>query len=97
MLDFIKNKYFLLCLATAFVILSSSHFVAGDTNSDLTGIVYDISESSSGFVFKFESSSGEQMSCFFEERPTEYCAYTIEGTYSSDNTLFFVSSMKGMN
>ncbi len=94
MVRILKDKYFLLCLAVAFIILSSSLFSDGGGSSDRTvGVVYDIRETENGFVFDLYDSDGKTMKCFSRNGPEEGGVYEVGGTESDDGTMFFTNSM----
>lgn len=90
--SFVKDKYFLLCLAAAFILLCSS-FDNDMTDTKEIGIVYEITESKNGFVFCFENTDGEKMRCFSRSEPEEGSVYEISGNWSDDGTMFFTDFM----
>ena len=59
----------------------------------ITGIVTKNNTSEKGFVFDFETSQGSVIRCFCKESPLVNNIYSIEGSYSDDNSMFFVSKM----
>ncbi len=87
----LKDKYFLLCLSVAFIIVFSSFFIQ-DQDDGRIGVVSDVKESSSGYTFDFEDESSS-FRCFAKEKPVNGSVYTIKGNFSDDGTMFFVSSM----
>ena len=89
----LKDRFFLLCVVTSAVIMISSSFVSYDVSDGNIGIVHDVSSSSSGYVFIFDDSSGNSFKCFFKERPYDNSICSIEGTYSDEGSIFFVSSL----
>lgn len=97
MLRILNDKYFILCIATAFIILSSTFFVAADDPRSMIGMVSEVDESENGFVFVFDDSSGERVRCFTRDRPEKGAAYEISGDWSDDGTMVFVGSMKKLS
>ena len=89
---FLKDKYFLLCLAISFIIIVSYVSFDDESSSGRVGIVHDVSESSSGFTFYFEQDDGTTVHCFWKNEPVEGLC-SIKGSWSDDGTMFFVSSL----
>lgn len=89
----LKDRFFLLCVVTSMVIIISSSFVSHDDSDGNIGIIHDVSSSSSGYVFIFDDSHGDSVKCFSAQRPCENSVYSIEGKYSDEGSIFFVSSL----
>jgi len=75
------------------VIIISSSFVSHEESNGNIGIVHDVSSSSSGYVFFFDDFHGESVKCFSVQRPYENSICSIEGKYSEEGSIFFVSSL----
>lgn len=92
-MDILSDRYFLLCVSVAFVILAST-FVSGEvieSDDGTVGIIYEVKESAKGYVFLFQNTKGESMKCYFQKQVSEG-TYSIKGRFSDDRTIFFVSS-----
>lgn len=73
-----------------------SMFITEDdisSENEELGFVYDIDESSRGYVFNFQKTDGTSIRCFYQKEP-ENAAYSIKGDFSEDGSMFFVKSMK---
>lgn len=91
----LRDKYFLLCAAAAFILIASSFFWdSEDDGNGEAGIVRDVRESENGYVFSLEGPDGEEFRCFSKTEPEEGFAYSVEGSWSDDGTMLFVSSME---
>ena len=60
---------------------------------DQRGIAYGVSESSKGYTFDFDCSDGTKMRCFSKVEVIELGHYGISGAFSSDGSIFFVSTL----
>lgn len=87
----LKDRYFLLCVSVAFIILFSSFLLPVQEQGEV-GVVSDIRETSSGYTFDFDSESSS-LRCFSKEKPLNGAVYVIKGNLSDDGMMFFVSSM----
>ena len=88
----LKDKYFILCLVVSIVLVATSIVKDSDVNG-MIGTVSDVSESSNGFVFYFDTSEGTTQKCFCRERPDVRHVYLVDGKLSDDGTILFISSM----
>ncbi|AGI48542.1 hypothetical protein TALC_01576 [Thermoplasmatales archaeon BRNA1] len=93
---FVRDKYFLLCAAVALVIVVSSFYISEDESDSHVGIVHDVHKSENGFVFTLDDSSGESIRCFSKTPPDGCGMYEIEGSFSDDGSMLFVSKMSKM-
>jgi len=91
----INDKYFLLCISVVIIIFVTTYInIETDENDDsIIGIVYDINESSKGFTFYFQDVFGNIIKCFSYDKPLNNIVYSLRGSVSSDNNIFFVSDM----
>lgn len=62
-----------------------------EKNPEIVGAVFDVKESSKGYTFKIQDSSGKVMKCFYQKEIAKG-TYCIKGRYSEDKTIFFVSA-----
>ena len=92
MIKILKDKYFLLCAAIAFIVIISSLSIEDNDSNGRIGIVRDVSESSSGYTFYFDQTDGEIIHCYSKTQPDERLCY-LKGTWSDDGSMFFVSSL----
>lgn len=100
MSEIFNDKYFLMCISITLIIIVSGMVSVNDKTSlevsDECGFVFDIKESSKGYVFYFQDTDGSVRKCFFREKPIED-VYFIHGTYSNDKSIFFIDSMSRLN
>ena len=91
------DRYMKLCAAAAFVIIMTMLFSNPGSdnaaNDETLGIIYDVKESSKGFVFKFQNTEGVSIKCYYSKEVTGG-TYMVKGKYSEDRTIFFVSSVR---
>lgn len=95
-MEILRDKYFLLCLITCFVLVGFSFSYEEDSKNEQVnpiGVVTDVNESSKGYVFEFEDSKGNQIHCFSKTKPKIKAVCEIEGKYSGDGSIFFVSQI----
>lgn len=94
-MDIIYDKFFVLCVVSCLILVSFCYFYQEDEDSKetITGIVTKNNTSEKGFVFDLETSQGSTIHCFCKESPLVNNIYSIEGSYSDDNSMFFVSKM----
>ncbi len=89
-----SRSYILLGVSVVVILSLFVTFSEDDEESyDYTGIVYDVSSTSSGFRFFIQTGSGESFRCFSYNEPTEIGYYGIRGSFSEDGSMFFISSM----
>ena len=84
----------------AVVVLAGLFLVFSDDDMmefDHTGIVHDISASSSGYTFQIDMSDGSSMKCFSRSEPVELGYYGIIGNLSDDGSIFFVSNIVSLD
>ena len=84
----------------AVVVLAGLFLVFSDEGMmeyDHTGIVHDISSSSSGYTFQIDMSDGSSMKCFSRSEPVELGYYGIIGDLSDDGSIFFVSNIVSLD
>ncbi len=95
MLQIFRDKYCLLCLAVAGILVSVGVLDPhGEENDSEEGIVHDVTVSTSGFVFVLDSLDGEHIRCFCREEPVSGGLYRIDGAMSEDGTIYFVSVLR---
>ncbi|MDO5853143.1 MAG: hypothetical protein Q4Q62_03615 [Thermoplasmata archaeon] len=63
------------------------------TDPDYTGVVTDISETTSGGYTFYLTTHDGSFKCYWTSRPVEYGYYGVCGSFSSDGSILFVSSM----
>ncbi|MCL2333758.1 MAG: hypothetical protein FWC52_03105 [Candidatus Methanoplasma sp.] len=92
----IFDRYSLLCFSVA-LILVLTLFIGGEGQENkkesIIGIVYDIHTTQNGYTFLLEDCDGTDIKCFARIEPTGMGIYSIEGSYSDDGGMLFVSSM----
>lgn len=94
-----KDKYFLVCISISLIIIASLFVVPNENkqttmeNENICGIVYDINKSSKGYTFQFQKTDFSIIKCYYKYEP-EVSSYEINGKFSDDGSIFFVSSMK---
>lgn len=88
-----KDRYFLFCLAVGFIISISAFLMEDESSSLQIGSVSSLYESSNGFVFIFDSSEGETFKCFSKQKPDMGTVIGIDGDFSDDGGIFYVSCM----
>lgn len=95
---FLRDKYFLLCLTVAFVIVASTMLAGGgETERGTVGLAFGIESGTNGYVFDFTTVDGEQIRCFCREEPVEGGLYRLDGRYSDDRSIFFVSTLRALD
>lgn len=107
MLNFIKDKYFLMCFAISFLILSTNIISNETFESDskntldnettLVGIVLSVKTSNSGYTFDICDSFGNKIHCYCRDKPISNETYLLSGTYSDDRSIFFAQRMTSSN
>ncbi|UAL07749.1 MAG: hypothetical protein KRP56_00320 [Candidatus Methanogranum gryphiswaldense] len=99
MSEIIKDKYFLMCISISLIIMLSLFVVSNEKeqikieNENIYGIVYDINKSSNGYTFQFQKTDCLIIKCYYKYEP-DVGSYEIDGKFSDDGSIFFVSSMK---
>ena len=89
-----SDKYFLLCIIVIITLVSMMIVhPMDDTNDTMVGIVSDCSSSQNGYVFSFTDCSGESIRCFSRSMPYNESIYEINGSFSKDNSIFFVTEL----
>lgn len=90
------DKYCILCLFACILLIAFSlnYKESDDENENLIGIPAKVSNSSSGYTFSFETVNGSTMNCFSKTKPELNSICIIEGSYSKDGSMFFVSDFK---
>lgn len=92
------KKYIATGTAVVLVVLTLAIF-SGDSmgpEPDLTGIVSDVRESSSGYTFTLGTYDGE-VRCFSREMPRELSYVGVIGSMSDDGSMFFIERMIDMD
>lgn len=92
-MNIFKDRYFLFCVSVALVIMISSVVMESETPEDIIGIVYDVNETAKGYVFSIEDSEGNVMRCFSYEMPEEFSVCEVNGSFSDDENIFFISNI----
>lgn len=74
------------------VALTMSVFVGGEDRlePDYTGVVSDIKESTSGYVF-YLNTYNDRIRCYCSSCPSDLGYYGVTGSFSDDGNIFFVS------
>jgi hypothetical protein len=94
-----KDKYFLMCISVSLIIIISLFVIPDEKeqitieNENIYGIVYDINKSSNGYTFQFQKTDCLIIKCYYKYEP-DVSLYEINGKFSDDGSIFFVSSMK---
>lgn len=90
----VRDKYFLLCISAAFIMLLSSFLTESEDNgSGIVGTVGDLKESEKGFIFTLFTSSGGEQRCFSRKAVAEGMAVEVKGSLSNDGSIYFISSV----
>ncbi len=92
----IKDRYFLICISISLVIIISFFVIPDEDDQDQEfqyGFVYEIKESSKGYVFQFQDMDNQIMKCYYQYEPKEIF-YMIKGGMSDDGSIFFVDYME---
>ena len=88
-----RHRYAVAGFAVFLVALTIVQFSdTASTDPDYTGVVTSISESTSGYTFTLTTADGS-FRCYWSSCPEEYGYYGVCGSFSSDGSMFFVSSM----
>ena len=91
---FLRDKYFLLCVTVACLIIVNITILNNENQSaGQIGIVYGIHITDSGCTCYLEETSGNITYCFSRDLPTEGQLYRANGSYSDDNSIFFISTL----
>jgi len=92
-MDELKNKYLLISLICSIILIGSS-FIPLNSESDeiIIGFVSEITETNNGYVMNFIEVDGNNIHCFSKTKFELYQIYEISGSYSNDNSIFFISS-----
>lgn len=88
------NKYSIIAISTILVLGMFMTFSSEDINSDnydYSGLVSGIEKSSKGYTFDFMTND-QSIRCYYSEKPSE-TYYNINGEFSEDGEIFFISSM----
>ncbi len=89
-----RNSHGYVTIAVCIVVVAAIFVTFSDEDSfDCTGIVYDIDQTSSGFMFLLQTSSGIHQKCFSYTEPVHLGYYGLNGSFSEDGSIFFVSKM----
>jgi len=87
------DKYIMIGLSIIFIVVIFAYFSdESNIEYDYEGFVYDIRLTENGCTFKIESNDFD-VYCYCSEIPIEFGYYAIKGSYSEDNTIFFVEFM----
>ena len=87
-------KGYVLTGFSVILLISLFAFFLDETNieCDYSGIVHDIRSSSNGFTFYIDCSD-VTFKCYSKEEPADLGYYGIIGSFSDDNTIFFIERM----
>lgn len=88
------DRYSLVAIGTILVIalfLTFSPVQETTVDYDYIGEVSDINKSAKGYTFTLKTED-DTMKCFFQDKPNE-SFYKINGSFSDDGRIFFISSM----
>ncbi len=89
-----RNSHGYVTIAIGIVVVAAIFVTFSDEDSfDCTGIAYDIDQTSSGFTFFLQTSSGMHQRCFSYTEPVYLGYYGLNGSLSEDGSIFFVSKM----
>ena len=89
------DKYLIICCFSFIIVFSFAFMYNGveGSDDDIIGVVIEMRESDSGFVFDIEDCSGMQYHCFAKNQIERNGVYRLSGSFSKDNSIFFVSEM----
>lgn len=87
------DRYVVVGLSVVLVIGIFLSFSESEPESDYTGIVHDVSETKSGYMFELLVDGRDDIRCFSYIRPFELGYYGVTGSLSDDGSLFFVSNL----
>lgn len=95
-MNIFHDKFFILSVISCLILVSFCCLYEEDKESKdmITGIIIKTNESEKGFVFDIEITDGSTIHCFCKECPLLSQIYTIEGSYSDDGSIFFVSKLQ---
>ena len=88
------DRNYLLISSVVCIVLLFSYFQdpPSQVEGGYSGIVHDIRESSSGYTFQLDTSNGT-FRCFHSTCPVELGYYRVDGEFSDDGSILFVSDM----
>lgn len=93
-----SGRYTLLGLSVVAVACVFVFFSDPDNiDYDYTGIISDVSESTSGFTFHLHTAAREDIRCFSYEEPLELGYYAVSGEFSNDGNIFFTSTIRNLD
>ncbi len=86
------KRYVAAGFAVILVAVTMAVFVDGEDrlDPDHTGVVSDISESTSGYVF-YLNTYNDRFRCYCSSCPVDLGYYGVTGSFSDDGSIFFVS------
>lgn len=87
------DRYVIVGLSVVLVIGIFLAFSDSEPEPDHTGIVHDVSETRSGYVFELLIDGRSDLRCFSRDRPLEFGYYSVSGSLSNDGSMFFVSDI----
>lgn len=89
----VDRNYLLISSVVCIVLLFSYfHDPPSQVEGGYSGIVHGIRESSSGYTFQLDTSDGT-FRCFHSTCPVELGYYRVDGEFSDDGSILFVSDM----
>jgi hypothetical protein len=87
------NNYIFIGLSVLALISLFAYF-SDDANGnyDYSGIIHDVRQSTSGYIFYIDTGD-DDIRCFYDEKPVELGHYSIRGSFSQDEKIFFLSDL----
>lgn len=97
MKNILKDKYFLICVSSVLLLVLAWSAINTDNDENTErisiGIVFNVRETDSGFVFSIEMSDGTIQRCYYSTEPEEFGLYSVKGDFSDDGKMFFIKEM----
>lgn len=89
----IPRKYATIGLAVILMVMMFAFYSDSDNlDPEYTGIVSDIREGSNGFTFQLNTVD-DSFRCYSSSCPEHLGYYGVIGSFSDDDTIFFVSTL----
>lgn len=89
----IPRKYATIGLAVILMVMMFAFYSDSDNlDPEYTGIVSDIKKGSNGFTFRLNTVD-ESFRCYSSSCPEHLGYYGVIGSFSDDDTIFFVSTL----
>lgn len=92
-----SSKRYVYAVIAVIAIVSMMVLFSDESGSmDCSGIVSDVKKTTNGCTFELITSNGS-IKCYSAMIPSELGYYGIRGSFSSDNSVFFVESIRRLN